>query len=182
MGYLFIIVVMIVGCSCLVLSPSKKRENSSSKPIVREIQTTSTINEMISSINYGRVHPFYMGMSITEVKGLVRFSYVGRLKFDIEKELQHYDKIRIISLRNTINPHIDNILLSFNENNTVNSVTIVIKDFEESATQLKELMCAKFGAHTPSNGRYIAWSDMRMIIRVDEIDGNIEVLYNKFEF
>jgi hypothetical protein len=138
---------------------------------------TSTISEMITSIDYGRVYPFYTGMSRTEIKELVKYCYVGRLKID--KELQHYDNLSVISLRNTINPHIDDIILSFNENNVIDSITIVIKDFNEIATQLKELMCAKFGMHTPTNGRHIAWRDMRMIIRIDEIDGLIEVLYIK---
>lgn len=179
MGYLFLIVVIIVVIVCYITQ--NKQENIPQKPIIHEIQRTTTINEMITSINYGRVHPFYMGMSLAEVKGLVKFSYVGRLKFDLEKELQHYNIIPLISLRNSLNPHIDNIILSFNENNVINSITIVIKDFEENGTQLKELMSAKFGAHTPPDGRYIAWSDMRMIIRIDEIDGCVDVLYNKFE-
>lgn len=171
------LIIVIVGLP-LILSP-RKREKNPQKPIVRAIQKTSTISEMITSIDYGRVYPFYTGMSLAEVKELVTFHYVGRLKNDIDKELQHYDKIPLISLRSTLNPHIDNIILSFNENNVIDSLTIAIKDFEESATQLKELMCAKFGTHTPTDGRYIVWRNMKMIIRIDEISGCIEVLYIK---
>ena len=84
----------------------------------------------------------------------------------------------LVSLPNR-NPYIDDIILDFNENNVVGSITIVIKDFSQNAKQLKELMCAKFGAHTPTDGRYVKWKDLRMIIRVDEIDGCIDVIYKK---
>lgn len=176
MGCWFLVIVVIVGLWFILF---KKQENNPPKPVIRSIQKTSTIHEMIASIDYGRVYPFYTGMSLTEVRDLVKFSYVGRLKMDIDKELKCYDKTRLVSLRNTLNPHIDNIILGFSENNVIDSINIVIKDFAESGALLKELMCAKFGTHTPTDGRHVAWRDMRMIIRIDEIDGVIEVFYIK---
>lgn len=170
MGVLIFVIIITIGL-WFVLFHSQKRDKNLIKPITHEIQQTSTIDEMITSIDYGRVYPFYTGMSVIEVKDLSKYSYVGKLKI---KELPDF-----INLENLINPYIDSILLEFNENNVINSIIIVIKDYTQYATQIKELMIAKFGPHTPSNGRCICWRDMRMIIRIDEIDGCIEVLYYK---
>lgn len=161
---------------------NEKRKEKEDNAFVHEIHKTDNLSEMVSSIDYGRVYPFYTGMSRTEVKEIVRFSYVGRLKFNNQQELcEEIDTSPFVSLPNTCNPFVNDILLSFTEDNVVDSITISIKDYNKgNRTHLKELMCAKFGSHTPSDGRSIAWRDMRMVIRIDEIDGCIEVIYYKY--
>ena len=176
---------LIIGVAILFVlinSFNKKRKEEETKPIICEIQKTSTLNDIVASINYGRVYPYYIGMSFTEVKDSVLMLYRYADAVEFNKTLQFYEKTAgvepFICLPNR-NPYIKNIYLDFNKNNVVSSITIAIKDFREHASQLKELMCAKFGAHTPSDGRYITWSDMRMVILIDEIDGCIEVVYLK---
>lgn len=168
--------------ACVLIMFFSRGKGKELKPSISEIQKTRNLEEIIGSIDYGRVYPFYTGMSLAEIKNIVKRNYVGVLKTDIDAELHLYEKIDIVpivGLPNTTNPHIGNILFDFNESKVVDSITIVIKDFEECETQLKELLCAKFGKHTPSNGRYIMWVNLCMVIRIDEIDGCIEVVYNK---
>lgn len=165
---------------CIYIMFFRKTESPKPAPIVLEIFKTNNLSEMLSSIDYGRVYPYYIGMSFAEVKSSRLILYPLADSIEFEKALQSYEETRgvasLISLPNR-NPYIENIILSFNENSVVDSIVIVIKDFAKNSTQLKELMCAKFGTHTPSDGRYIAWRDMRMAIRIDEMGGCIEVFY-----
>lgn len=174
-----------IGITILLILYSffnNKKRDAEVKPITFEIQRAHTLSEMVASINYGRVFPYYIGMNFAEVKNSVGLLYPLSHSVEFKKALQNYELTAGINQYISLpiqNPYIDDVFLEFNENNVVSSITIVIKDFEKNATQLKELMCAKFGTHTPSNGRYIIWSDLRMVIRIDEIDGCIEVVYLK---
>lgn len=164
----------ILSVLAMLITKLKKPEPKST---ILEIQRTHNLSEMITSIDYGRVYPYYTGMSFTEVKNLFKYFCVN-----YSKDIKIYESAGVapsISLPNNLNPHIDEIILGFNENNVINSISIVIKDFDKCKAQLKELMCAKFGAHTPSDGRDITWRNLRMVIKIDEIDGFIEVLYSK---
>jgi hypothetical protein len=171
---------LIVGVAVLWLLIEfldRKKKKEESKPIVHEIQRTHTLNEMITSVDYGRVYPYYTGMSFTEVKDLFKYFCTN-----YTKGIQIYETkgvAPLVSIPNNLNPHIDEVILGFNDNHVIDSISIVIRDFEECGAQLKGLMCAKFGTHTPSDGRYITWRNLRMVIRVDEIDGVVEVLYSK---
>lgn len=170
----FLLMIVVV---CVLFALINKKEKIEQKPIVREVQSTRTLEELITSIDYGRVYPYYTGMSFTEVKELFKYFCVN-----YSKDIKIYESAGVaslISLPDNLNPHIDEIILGFNENNVINSISIVIKDFDECKAQLKELMCTKFGAHTPSDGRYITWGNLRMGVRVDEIDEIIEVFYSK---
>lgn len=175
--------IILLACIVWVISCIKeKSKNSESKSIILEIHKTRDLNEMIASIGFGRVYPYYIGMSLDEVKDSALLLYPMRNTIKLRGDLQSNERIShtpLISLPKTLNPYIDDIFLNFNENNVIDSIDIVIKDFSKNAPQLKKLMCDKFGAHTPTDGRYITWSDMRMVIRIDEIDGCIEVVYFK---
>lgn len=164
----------ILSVLAMLITKLKKPE---SKSTILEIQRTHSLSEMITSIDYGRVYPYYTGMSFTEVKNLFKYFCVN-----YSKDIKIYESAGVaplVSIPNNLNPHIDEVILGFNDNNVIDSISIVIKDFDKCKAQLKELMCAKFGAHTPSDGREITWRNLRMVIRIDEIDGVIEVLYSK---
>lgn len=178
MGILLGLAILYIIAKLITLV--KEKESSEPKSTPLEIQKTRTLNDMITSINYGMVYPYYIGMSFDEVKDsmLLFYTLAEATKFK-EKYSNPIACIQPLVSLPTQNPYIDDIILDINKNKVVDSITIVIKDFSENATQIKELMCTKFGEHTPTNGRHIAWRNMRMIIRVDEIDGLIEVVYIK---
>ena len=171
------LIIGVASLWVLIWFLDRKRKKEESKPIVHEIQRTHTLNEMVTSVDYGRVYPYYTGMSLAEVKDLFKYSCAN-----YTKDIQIYETkgvAPLVSIPNNLNPHIGKVILGFNDNNVIDLISIVIRDFEECGAQLKELMCAKFGAHTLSDGRYITWRNLRMVIRIDEIDGRIEVVYGK---
>ena len=173
-------IVLGVVVVCIICRLFKKNDKPELEPVVLEIQRTYTLSEMITSIDYGRVYPYYTGMSFNEVESsmLLFYTLAEATKFK-EKYSNAIARIQpIVSLPNQ-NPFIEEIILDFNKNSVVSSITITIKDFSKNAMQLKELMYAKFGTTTPSDGRYITWRNMRMVIRIDEIDGCIDVIYVK---
>ena len=178
-----IIVIITIAILSILIIFFRNRKSSEPQPEVLQIQKTRTLSEMITSIDYGRVDPYYIGMSLTEIKDFVRKYYMSSDIIKFDKELQFYEMTNqssLLCLPKGLNPYIDDIILCFNENDVIDSITIVINNYEKNETQLKELLCAKFGMHTPSNGRYITWKNLRMVIRVDEIDGCIDVTYVKF--
>lgn len=173
-------IIVGVAILCVFIMLFKKKENVESKSTIPEVYKTHTLSELILSIDYGRVYPYYIGASFAEVKDSTLRYYTLNDATKLNKALQSHERTThnalCVSLPNR-NPYIDDIILSFNENHVVDSIVIRIKDYENNGTQIRELVCSKFGAHTPSNGRYIAWRDLRYVIRIDEIEGCIEIVY-----
>lgn len=135
------------------------------------------LRNVVMSLNYGKIYPYSTGISLKQIKQMVKQRYKDTTKFD--NHIQMCELIGITSfvdLPETPNNIVGRISLHFNRNNEVRSITIDIKNFEEKLQSLLNEMCLKFGNPASIDSRFIIWREKYMVINIDKENGSISVL------
>lgn len=77
MIYIILIAIIIIAAAILF-----------SKPHIPEIDKCDSIEDIVMSINHGRVHPFHTGMNLEQVKNIVKKSCHKTTEFENSLHLQ----------------------------------------------------------------------------------------------
>lgn len=127
------------------------------KSNTRPIYKAQNIKEIVTSIDYGRVYPFYISMNLKNAEKMVR---------QVHPDIQQFDRLvemykltgRVPSLVLPISTEfIEYISVSISKSNIVDCVSINIKDFDKNLKPLVSEMISKFGNPTSWDNQFMMW-------------------------
>lgn len=165
MGIIVTIVIVVIMISVLA-----------KLGMATEIQKSTSIKDIVAAISHGRVHPYYTGMSLNDVKYTVKRLHPNTDEF--ENHLSMYEligRVPYVDIPKFLSAYIETISLSFNRDNKVYSITIYIKNFDTHTGELLKELSAKFGKPTSVDGEFITWRNQHMVIDVHR-EGSISVI------
>lgn len=144
---------------------------------IKKINECEYIAEIVQSINHGRVYPYFTGMSLRQVKKIVRESYVDTTEFDNYLQISELiGYVPGIDLPRTLNNHIDGVSMLLTRANTISSITIKIKNYAINKDAIMENMVGKFGKPTSVSKEFIIWKEGHMTIDIHLKNGTISVI------
>jgi hypothetical protein len=167
MGFIIFLIAVVVIC---ILAKSG---------MSTEIQKSKSIKDIVQAISYGRVHPYYTGMSLNDVKYTVRRLHTNTEEF--ESHLSMYELIgRVPSVEIPKFPsvYIERINLGFNRNNKVYSITIYIKNSNTNTKELLKEVSEKLGKPMSVSNEFVIWRNGNLVINVSK-EGSISVIDEK---
>lgn len=141
-----------------------------------EIQKSTSIKDIVVAISHGKVHPYYTGMSLNDVKYTVKRLHSNIDEF--ENHLSMYEligRVPYIDIPKFPSAYIETISLGLNRDNKVYSITIHIKNFDAHAGEFLKELSAKFGRPTTADGEFVIWRNQHMVIDMHS-EGSINVI------
>lgn len=132
------------------------------------IHKCANIWEIVKAIDYERVCPYSVGMSLKRVKRIM-----GRLYSDttqIENTLQIYNLSGVapcITLPYYPSDLIEDVVLLFSKGMRVNTISVGIKDFEQNKDGLMWQMQITFGKPVSEDAHYVFWRNGDREIRLE---------------
>lgn len=169
-----IIVIAVVALLVLFFIGRKTKIN------IPEIHKCNTLSEIVMLINHGRVYPYFTGMSLKQVKRIVKRSYGDTNALD--RALQMHELtgyIPSIDLPDSPSEVIDRISIGFNRGKVVSSISIDIKNFNANKTELIKLMAMKFGRPMSMDDMFIIWRDGCMVVNIHK-EGSLNIIDERF--
>lgn len=165
MGILAVIIIAVIAFALLAKSGMDT-----------EIQKSSSIKDIVKAISYGRVHPYYTGMSLNDVKYTVKRLHTNIDKF--ESDLSIYElmgRVPAVDIPSFPNSYIERISLSINKSYNVDAITIYIKNFNVNVDETLIELSKKFGNPTSVSGEFIIWRNRHLVISVHK-EGSISII------
>ena len=141
-----------------------------------EIQKSTSIKDIVAAISHGRVHPYYTGMNLNDVKYTVKRLHSNVEEF--ESNLSMYELIGIVpsvEIPKFPSAYIERISLGLNRDKKVDSITIEIKNLDANLKELLKELSAKLGKPMSVSNEFIIWRNRHMVINISK-EGTINVI------
>lgn len=145
------------------------------RPQIPSIHTCRNVKDVVMAINYGRVYPYFTGMSLEKIRQEIK-SYGDIDSFERDVHMQelvgHLRGVKIPCPSDTL---IDEVYLSLNNNKVISSITIGVSCLNIYEFDFKKEMHLKFGTPTSFDNRW-TWRDGHMTITLDFANKFINIM------
>lgn len=178
MIFIIIGVLVILFFISLAVTP-EKTSITSENTLKMSISDCRTVKDIVSAIGYGRLYPFYTGMTINDVKTTILKEGHNLDKFNSDLAFSQMTGFFMsCSLPVPDCLAVEKISVRFNKNETVFAITINLKDAQarfEAYIFLQE----KFGLPLTSDKEFSIWRNQYMVINIDHKNNSINIINEK---
>lgn len=170
--------IILLACIVwVIIKCTKDGRNKTASIKIPEIQNVCSIRDIVMAVNHGRIYPYNTGMTLDQVKKIVKRSYQDTAGF--ENNLLMYELIGYIpsiDLPSTTNRFIDRVSINLNRNQIVSAITVNIGDYQANKDHLVKQMILKFGKPISVDRQFMIWRERHMVINIDAINGSVSVI------
>ena len=175
---IIVIAIVCFGFYFLFSKGSSKRKKGEKKRAIgiKKINEAESIKDIVMSVNYGRIYPFYTRRKIKSIVQDAMKMHTNPTQFEQNVQMQEMiGGLRSLNMP-IINDYVESVSVNGNKDGLVRSVTIKIKNFETNIIPLFEEMVVKFGKPMSISKEFIIWRESFMVINIYLIDGSLSVL------
>lgn len=175
MGILLLICVLIFVI--YLIFGNTKSNKSNTKTFVKSITECNDIKDIINSIGYGRVNPYYTGMSIEDIKEIInKYEGLQKQKFANSIAMSQMMGFMLgISLPGPKCLNASELNVRMNKEEVVYAISIYVKN-PQTIKKAYSYLNLKFGSPTSADGQFIIWRNQYMVINIDIENSSINVI------
>ena len=142
----------------------------------KRVHECKNIHELVSSIGYGRVYPYYTSMPIDEVRKIIVRDNKGIVEFESSVEFNRITGgLGGIALPTPECNDIKDVRARLSRNGVISAITIELKDEPAKWTAYMHLT-QKFGNPLTNSNEFAIWRNRNMVIDIDYNNNSINII------
>lgn len=170
-------IVLVIGAVVLLfilfagIKPSDIEEK-----ICKRVHECKNIRELVSSIGYGRVYPYYTSMPIEEVRKIIVRDNKGISEFESSVEFNRITGgFGGIALPTPECNDIKDVRAQLSRNGAISAITIELKN-EQAKWEAYMYLTQKFGESFTNSKEFAIWRNRYMVINIDHNNNSINII------
>ena len=159
------IIIIIAGAILFIIVMLLKKK--AAMPFnIPDIHKVNSLQDVVVSVNHGRIHPYFTGMSIERAQKIAKDVHPNPTALSQTLQMQELMGIKMYFDVPISNKYIERVSVHLNNNRVISSISIDIKDFHINMKPLIEEMTLKFGKPMSMDNEFIIWRDGWMVVNI----------------